>query len=370
MASIKNFACLAICLFALLASSCSDEEHIDPNNGNKKENSEKGRFDNSPFVWDVIYAPERSSDQIYVGDLVVQVVDQGINTGRVTDKILVTNPIGVYVGAVFPKSSYLDNFDREITSPKNPIDVVFDFKDPFIDIITRETGSVGYKISLKNALKSPEYRTNLSADLESLEYYFTEFSSYKDVEKAFTRNVGLGSIFSAQVESKGKTTQKKGRLLARLVSRNFNVYMDTPANGVFKDSILNANSGGGRSGGRGSRNENLIYTKSLTYGRAVYVAIESEYSYSEVKLALEAGIKFKFINANMGMDQKTTEVFSKSTITIFAVSENASSSYFMDALNNLNTLFTVKYSDLAYGYPIYLQGRYVHDNSAYEVTGF
>lgn len=142
--------------------------------------------------------------------------------------------------------------------------------------------------------------------------------------------------------------------------------MDSPVNGIFKDSTINAYNNSGRSSSRSG--EKLVYTKSLTYGKTVYVAIESEYSYSELKTALEAGIKYKFIGASIKMDQKTTEIFSKSTITIFTVSENSSSSYFTDALENLNTLFTVKYSDLAYGYPIYLQGRYVHDNSVYKVA--
>jgi hypothetical protein len=372
----------AITLFSsllFLFTSCSKEDNITNNN----QQVTKGRFDNSPFVWDEVYA-KRPVDDIYIGDLNISLVkDNGAQTksdydassrrsegygsrrgGDTTtspsDNLFIINPIGIYVGAAYPKSSFPYKFDKEIATERNPIDIIFDFRDPFIDQITRETGSIGYKMSLKSAINSNEYQKQVVGDKPSLEYYFTQYYSYTDLEKAFSGNASLGSIFSAKVSSSSKNINIQSRTLAKLVSVNFSVYMDTPpaSKGFFKDPASNKK--------ETFTDDNLpVYIRSLTYGKVVYVAIESEYSYSEVKQALETAIKYKFIGASMSMDQQVTKIFSKSSTTIFAISDNSSQSFFMDGLANLSNLFTVNYSSTAYGYPIYLQGRYVYDNSSY-----
>ncbi|WP_321518631.1 thiol-activated cytolysin family protein [uncultured Bacteroides sp.] len=364
-------------LALLLFVSCSKDENAINDN---KQKETKGRFDNKSFVWDEVYA-QRPVDDIYIGDLNVSLVkDDGSQTrsGRIStdgssrsgrgedssttpsDNLFIINPIGVYVGAAYPKSSFPYKFDKEITTERNPIDIVFDFRDPFIDQITRETGSIGYKLSLKSAINSNEYQKQVVGDKPSLEYYFTQYYSYTDLEKAFSGNASLGSIFSTKVSSSSKKINIQSRTLAKLVSINFSVYMDTPpaSKGFFKDPATNKKD-------NFSDVDLPVYIRSLTYGKVVYVAIESEYSYSEVKQALEAAIKYKFVSANISMDQQVTKIFSKSSTTIFAISDNSSQSFFMDGLANLSSLFTVNYTSTGYGYPIYMQGRYVYDNSSY-----
>lgn len=347
---------LITCLFSMFMISCSTDDNIETdftNNG-------KGRFDNSPFVWDEVYSANHAIDQIFIGDLLINAETWRIASDSKLrasfNQVAVTNPVSIYVGAIYPTSSLPYVFDREIAEAKNPIDIIFDFKDPFTDRITSETGSIGYKKSLSSALNSDKYKTHGSGDKNNLEYYFSEFYTYKDLEKAFPGNLDFGTIFSAKAASNKKQTNIKGRILARLVSENFVTYMDTPAStiGFFKNPELNK-----------SKIENPVYIKSLTYGKIAYVAIESEYSYSEVKTALKKAMKYKFVDSSIKADKEITEIFSKSSITVFSISDNTSEFYFTDALSNLNSLFTINYSRLSYGYLIYFQGRYLLDNSAY-----
>lgn len=357
---------LLFALSLLMFASCSDDNNQAENNQSQVT---KGRFDNTPFVWDEIYA-QRPADNIYIGDLNVSLVkDNGSRTRSShsiesnissSDNLFIISPVEVYVGAAYTKSSFPYKFDKEISKERNSIDIVFDFKDPFIDKITRETGSVGYKMSLKSAINSNEYQKQLAGNKPDPEYYITQYSSPSDLKKAFSANTSLGSAFSAKVSGNSKNRYIRSRTLAKIVSVNFSVYMDTPpANkGFFKDTTINKKD-------KFSDADLPVYVRSLTYGKVVYIAIESEYPYSEVKQALDAAIKYKFESANMNKDQQVTKIFSKSSTTIFAISDNSSQSFFMNGLADLSSFFSANNTTITYGYPIYMEGRYVYDNSSY-----
>lgn len=51
--------------------------------------------------------------------------------------------------------------------------------------------------------------------------------------------------------------------------------MEVPANGFFKDKSKDSSS------------ENPVYVRSISYGKIALLAIESEYSFEEVKKAVE-----------------------------------------------------------------------------------
>ena len=83
--------------------------------------------------------------------------------------------------------------------------------------------------------------------------------------------------------------------------------MEVPANGFFKDKSKDSSS------------ENPVYVRSISYGKIALLAIESEYSFEEVKKAVEAGIKWKIFNAGGSFSAKDTEIlvtilFSATTI--------------------------------------------------------
>ena len=380
---------IAASIFVLNSCSQDDDISSEQSKQDKDQQETSGRFDNTPFIWDEVYSLNDSKDNVYIGDLSVQVNDglsattrsrtssggryngsssgsdsSGDDNSVVTDNISVINPTGIYIGAVYPASSLPYKFDREVTKPRNPIDIVFDFSSPFIAEVTKETGSIGYKKALRDAINSSDYKFHVNSDKESVSYSMTQFSSYKDLEKGFSNNTKFGSLFSAQVKinSSKVSTKINGKLFARLTSNNFTTYMDTPseATGFFKD--INAN----KAPIRGQ--EANVYIRSITYGKVVYVAIESEYSYSEVKFALETSVKFGSFGSTTSVNNRVTEIFNKSAITIFAISDNSTDSFFVDGIKNLENLFKAKYTNNSYGFPTFIQGRYIHNNASYYPT--
>lgn len=210
---------LAFCVIASL-NSCSmeDEPILDSNEVIANEDNDKeevGRFDNELFKWDYTFSTDStlSSDEnllIYPVKIDESKVSRN-GGGRIlisessTEDILITDPNIIYVGAAFPESEFGKGFGQEIVFPRNPIDVVTSLADVYIGYINRETGSIGYRLFIKELLHSDEYRNYVQEGLrESLSFSCSEFYSYSDIEKAFASNAGLGKIFATKVKNNSK----------------------------------------------------------------------------------------------------------------------------------------------------------------------
>lgn len=208
-------------------------------------------------------------------------------------------------------------------------------------------------------LNSTEYKKFLQkGGRESLDFQCTEFFSYSDIEKAFSSNAGLAKIFSAKVQSNSKKTNIKSRLLGQLISRNFTVTMEVPVNGFFKDKSKDTSS------------ENPVYVRSISYGKIALLTIESEYSFEEVKKAVEAGIKWKIVNAGGSYTSKDAEILQKSTITLYLISDDTDGNVnqFFDSLDDIKNAFRINYSEANVGLPIFCKGYYTKDNSVFTLT--
>lgn len=382
-----------------LTTLVSEEENLPVS----KSTSEKGRFDSEPFQWDYFIStnPEKkSSDEFVVYPVKIQEDATPLtrsNTNRrrgetgsssrrpggtrpggrvpggtrpggtrpsytdstTTSNILISDPNIIYVGAAFPESEFGKNFSKELLYPRNPIDISTSFPDSYIGEITKETGSLGYKKFLKEVLKSSEYKNFIqNGGRESLDFQCTEFFSYSDISKAFSSNAGLANIFSAKVQSNSHKTNIKSRLLGQLISKNFTVTMEVPANGFFKDKSKDSSS------------ENPVYVRSISYGKIALLAIESEYSFEEVKKAVEAGIKWKIFNAGGSFSAKDTEILQKSTITLYLISDDTKgeANQFFNSLDDIQRAFKINYSESNFGLPIFCKGFYTKDNSIFKIT--
>lgn len=382
-----------------LSTLVSEEENLPVS----RSTSEKGRFDSEPFQWDYFIStdPEKKSlDEFVVYPVKIQedatpLTRSNINRrkgetgtsntrpgtrpgGRVpggtrpggirrppyvdsitTSNILISDPNIIYVGAAFPESEFGKNFSKELLYPRNPIDISTSFPDSYIGEITKETGSLGYKKFLKEVLKSSEYKNFIqNGGRESLDFQCTEFFSYSDISKAFSSNAGLANIFSAKVQSNSHKTNIKSRLLGQLISKNFTVTMEVPANGFFKDKSKDSSS------------ENPVYVRSISYGKIALLAIESEYSFEDVKKAVEAGIKWKIFNAGGSFSAKDTEILQKSTITLYLISDDTQgeANQFFNSLDDIQSAFKINYSESNFGLPIFCKGFYTKDNSIFKIT--
>ena len=392
----KQFFYSSILITGLtLLSSCSEDENIDIpsqesiNQTITRSITEEGRFDNTNFQWDYFYSTDSlrsSSDEVIVypvkikEDTVASIRAVSTNrrstNGRTdyrnngsssrrpgvsssTSNILISDPNIIYVGAAFPESEFGKNFSKELLYPRNPIDISTSFPDSYIGEITKETGGLGYKKFLKDVLKSSEYKKfTQNGGRESLDFQCTEYFSYTDIEKAFSSNAGLAKIFSAKVQSNSRKTNIKSRLLGQLISRNFTVTMEVPANGFFKDKSKDTSA------------ENPVYVRSISSGKIALLAIESEYSFEEVKKAVEAGVKWKIFSAGGNFSSKDTEILQKSTITLYLISDDTSgeANQFFNSLDDIKNAFKINYSESNFGLPIFCKGYYTKDNSLFTIT--
>ncbi len=378
-----------------LLSSCSEDENIcvpltEPSHQSiTRSITEEGRFDNTDFQWDYFYSTDSLRDasegvtvypvKIKEDTLVATraTTTNRRSTGRTnyrnnggsssrrsgtstsTSNILISDPNIIYVGAAFPESEFGKNFSKELVYPRNPIDISTSFPDSYIGEITKETGGLGYKKFLKEVLKSAEYKNFIqNGGRESLDFQCTEYFSYSDIEKAFSSNAGLAKIFSAKVQSNSRKTNIKSRLLGQLISRNFTITMEVPANGFFKDKSKDTSP------------ENPVYVRSISYGKIALLSIESEESFEEVKKAVEAGIKWKIFSAGGSFSAKETEILQKSTITLYLISDDTQgeANQFFDSLDDIKNAFKIKYSDSNFGLPIFCKGYYTKDNSIFTLT--
>ncbi|MDO5664086.1 MAG: hypothetical protein Q4G63_02365 [Bacteroidia bacterium] len=349
--------------------------------------TEKGRFDNKPFEWDYTCMPFLLPNEVFIGTLSFphdiapqQTTRSGenrsgrssgshrtssgnrggttTNTSEYEAGLIVQNPTGVYVGAVYPFSSIESGlFDKEVVNlKKNPIRMLFKFPMDYRFQMTNTKDEWEYSEGLEQALNSDKYRDHVSSlnegSKEEVGYSITEYSSLSDVEKAFGANVKLGSIFTSKIQLNSKNVNAKGRMLAYLVGKNFKVSMVTPPNGFFVNESDN-------------KRDNLTYLRALSYGKLAFVSIESSYSYEEVKKAFEVGIKYKFIDAGANYDEKTKNIFASSRITIMAIGDNTKETFYMNSAENLSSIFSTSYTKFAYGKPIFVEMNKVFDGSAF-----
>lgn len=384
----KAFILLTIML-AFILSSCNEEIEpmtlITENNTLTRSGEiteEEGRFNDEPFKWDYSFSTDSCLEDdrvlIYpVGES--DVADTTVNdTQRIrpttrpgsggggnhrtgsdttTDQMLIIDPNIVYVGAAFPESTFAKDYSKELLYPRNAIDVYTNFPDPYIGEITKETGALGYKKFLKEVIRSSEYKSFLQGGgREGLDFQCTEFFTYSDIEKALASNAGFAKIFSAKVESNSKKTNIKSKLFAQLISRNFTVTMDLPPNGFFKDKSYDTCA------------DNPVYIRSLTYGKVAVLAIESEYSFEEVKKAIEAGVKYNLISGSTEFTSKDKEILQKATFTICVISDDSTATQYFDSFDKIKEIFKISFSENNYGLPIYCKGYYTKDNSIFKVS--
>lgn len=302
---------------------------------NENEEVPHGRFDESPFKWDYVFS-STNEDQTFIGDKFISVENRWMIT-----------PPNLYIGAAYPEKEFGTTFSPEITSARNPIDVIFEFTVPFTGTVKQEHGSIGYKTLLSEALNSTQYKEYMKNKVSPYEVRLTEIYSDQDILKAFPDNDKLSRLLLDEVEKDSSKKNTKSKLIGELRSNSFTVYMDFPTDKFFKDEE--------------AKEENPVYIRSLTYGKVAYFVIESNYSYKET----EDAILSKFSLHNIVDNEK--EIWEKLNITLFTISDNNQTAKVFKAPKDLEEFINRPFSESLYGYPIYCQGAYTNDKNITEV---
>lgn len=324
MKPVKKKKYLYLLLFGFILASCQKEE------GNNSD----GRFDAIPFKWDYVFN-STDDDYLFIGDQFLSVENR-----------LAITPPNLYVGAVYGEKDFGSSFSPEITDARNPIDVIFNFTKPFTGTINKEHGSVGYHTLFSEALNSKPYKEYMANRHSPYEIKLTEIYTNKDILKAFPNNIALSELLYEEAEKDFKKKGKRSRMIGELCSKSFTVYMDFPVNGFFKEK-------------ENLPERNPVYIHSLTYGKTACFVVESDYPYGETEEAILSKL------SRYNMTDKTKDIINSLDIILFTASDNSQTAKVFKTVQDLEDFIDSPFSEDSYGYPVYCQGNYTKDNTAF-----
>ncbi|WP_176589935.1 hemolysin [Elizabethkingia argenteiflava] len=340
------------------------------------KDQQAGRFDNIPFSWDV---SNGDSHDIFIGDYSYNPLSTEQNKVVLASNIRI-NSLSVYPGAVYPLKNIQNfTFDAEVRYPKKPYDLIFSFSDPYvIEDIDNEKGFTIYSTKLSQAVNSRNFNNYINSGVKKqVDYSATECFTYSDVQKAFSFNAGLGALFTANMSQNSQNKKYKTIYLARLIGTSFDVVFESNIHGFFKSDEYNQDAkkfkgnpdGGRRDGSTVGRffSSNPYYTKQVSYGKYAYLAIQSEYQYSKIKTAIEATFNIWKISGGGKYTKEATDILSKSVVTVLTTGDKSTEPFWGTSLENLYSIFNIKYDRNFYGFPVYAQMRTVAGDELYQI---
>lgn len=323
---------ILLTLLILFLSSCEKEEAAGYTPHDSNPLNPIDTLPTNNLQWDVIVDNSTPNNDIFIGNQYLGV--QGWSH-------LATPPY-IYVGAVFPSSSFARSFDKEIAGKKNPIDLSFNFPNPYLTRMEKGNGSE-YLQKMKEAINSDEY-TSYSSRKRPHIVRFLALKNLSEVENLFHKNPSFGKVLAKIGSQEFSLRKVKSICLGEIIFKGFTVSMDTPLHGIFVDEYKSTDS--------------LVYIKSLTYGVSAYCVIISEYSYNDVLAAL----KQSFIESSSTPQGVLYNSQIISLITKDVNQESEIKGTFQDLDIFLHNPFQHGES---YGYPIYCLGYYEKGNGIF-----
>ncbi len=322
---IRNGLATAIsCMACLSIVSCSNDEPI-PNKINDETVSESNKNPNT-VVWDTIVCNQLSKNETYIGANYLGIQNWDCNG----------NPPEIYLGAVFPESSFGNIFDREVTGSKNPILAFTDFSDPFISTIENPSGT-NYNKFIKQVIRSDEYNTSKKPQLNL--FRIANIKNLDLLSTLFTYNKDFAKTIKEVVEQDESFDHVKNWTIGEIIYKGFNVTMDIPENGIFINKDISE--------------KGLVYVRSITYGASAYFVIGSDLPFTDIKELFSTWSKLD-VNENK---------LKNTSITVFTNSSLGQNATIHHSFKSLNAFLNNPYEENDYGYPIYCTGCYLEDNS-------
>ncbi|QBK75750.1 hypothetical protein E0Z07_05150 [Myroides odoratimimus] len=340
---MKKYICsIAIAMFGVFITSCSNDDNL---NDSKPVEERKGRFDRSPFSWDVKGSAE-VNDLLFIDDTNYSVNTSGEHYSTSND---------LYPGAVFPKNS-IDRltFDAMVKAEKNPYDLMFMFYKSFVlsDISTKKE-RVTYLDAVNQALDSEAFQSEVKNRAYGIEdLYITECYTYKDVVQAFSGNLKLGEVFAKNMKMNAGDSRYKSILLMRVGKVFYGEWFEGDYENFFKEPM---------------NEKDLYYVKRIMRGTPVtYVAIESKADYADLNDAVRSALVHYRKEGNLNLNDKNGKILSNASFTILSTEDK------INSLGKWSTskddMFSVLKNNLSANYigqPIYLEIRSVDTDKRY-----
>lgn len=253
-----------------------------------------------------------------------------------------SDPPYIFVGAVFPKSSFANYFDKEVTAPKNSEDLFFNFPNPYIGHMNNPRG-FEYLKELKYALRSDEYKS-FKSPARPYKFRLANLGSLSYLSKFFPDNERFAKVLEEICKQHFNMDNVKSLTLGEVIFKGFSVSMDIPGKGLFINPPTNI--------------DDLVYIRELTYGASAYFIIASDQRYQDVLNTF----KNSFVDAY----KKKGGSLNDSQISLLTISDIRQEGIVKTSFADLETFVEDPFeSGKQYGYPILCKGCYVKDNSVY-----
>lgn len=264
----------------------------------------------------------------------------------------------IFLGGVYTAESIQDLSFKWIQKPLEPIDVSYTFPRYFFDTIQRPSFSSMYR-SLNKAVESPNFSGKQSL---AFEYDFRQYSYYDELKLAFGANVNICSLLKLSTSVSNQKIRAKSGLFARIVQKNFSMIMDYPYDGnVFlnNDDLQIVNS------------QNPLYINSIIFGRMGIIAIESNYTYDELKFAFKAALTAKKVNGELEISSKHKKILQEATLKLFVSGGNGQDvAKIVEGYDEFKN-FIINGGEFTRdvpGVPIFFTANHVSDNSVFTTT--
>lgn len=276
---------------------------------------------------------------------------------NVSDQMAITSD-NIYVGAVYTAKSIEDLTYNWISKPVEPIFVSYTFPRYYFDEIQRPSVSAMYR-SLNKAVESPQFTGKQSL---AFEYDMRQFFKYSELKLAFGANIDIAGLFKLDASVNSTNIKSTSGLFARVVQKNFSIVMDYPYDGnIFlnNDDLESVAA------------DSPIYINSIIFGRMAVIAIESDYSFNELKAAVKASFSAGIVGGEINISAEHKKILQESTMRLF-VSGGAGQDVakIVEGYNEFNNFIVNggEFTKDVPGVPIFFTANYVADNSVYRTT--
>lgn len=277
------------------------------------------------------------------------------------------NVDALYPGAIIQGKTLQQGILTPINLPRNPIDLTLtQMSDPSINTSMRVKNP-----SLRNVNDVLNKFINRPYSAQQAKYTFTS-TNVENIEQAmFDLGASISWMNGAVSGSFSKTSSNYStHLMVRFVQPYYSVSCNAPSNpGSFfsnKTSLRDAEVY--------IKEDNApAYISSVTYGREIWMLIESNHSEQEVNAAVHADFNALFANGNIDVDDKSKSVLNESSFQVLVLGGNPTDAIGItrgDHFNELNQYLQEgsRFSTKSPGVIISYTARYLKDNSVATVS--
>jgi thiol-activated cytolysin len=324
------------------------------------------------FVGDPIRIPMRSSDHLQ--QIWNQFKQNGVSIDQVvpgpngktlmvsSDEVPTLNAVTrttSFIGAIYYGNSINDMTLRPIPNTaisRRPISVYADFPTDFIQDSIAVPSPAAQARFVRNALKE-----GTGEQISSFTYDMQRFYSFDELKLSFGANLNIGGIFTFDLLDSTTSVNKRTRIRAMFVQKNFTINMEPPADGLIINGPVDPALFGGYA---------PLIVSNVNYGRMGVMTIESDSSYEAVNFAVRATLNLGSTigggSIHLTEDQK--RLLDRAKIKAYVIGADGT-----DAVKTVNgfdgfrdlILNGGKFSPAKPGVPISINLRYVSDFSPY-----